>query len=237
MKNPLRLTLSVALLAFFLGFAPARSADLTIVSTVTAGKYTGTSTQYIGDHKVRVSNGRTETIVDYENGKVVYIDHKKKRYSETSTEEMRRHFVELEKMLDENPILSKMVGKVSEVTVERTGETRTIAGYPCEHYVLTMGKALTFDVWATRKLEIPVSYYDGRKMLYASMGPMAARFEKMLEAMKDIGGMALAMTVSTKAMGFDAESTSEATEVRIGPLPADAFAIPAGYKKGKSAFE
>ena len=54
--------------------------------------------------------------------------------------------------------------------------------------------------------------------------------------MKKIGGFTLATEVTSRVMGMNMHTVTEAVEVRKGPLPADAFEPPAGYKKKKSPF-
>ena len=227
---------AVALLA--VAAAVPAAADLTVVSTVTAGKNrTMNATQYISAEKVRSSDGELDTIIDLATGKMIHVDHKKKAYYETSLEEMRAHFAELEKMMNDNPIMAQMMGKVTDVEVEKGSGTRTIAGYECEQYLLSMGEKLRFEIWATRDLETPIQYLDARKMAYAAMGPMASRFDKMYEEMKEIGGFPLSTKVDMRMMGRGVESLSEATEVGKEPIPAGTFDPPAGYKKKKSPFK
>jgi hypothetical protein len=123
------------------------------------------------------------------------------------------------------------------VQVQKSAETREIIGHTCTKYVLTMGESFKQTMWVTPDLKIPVSYFDARKMSYAMMGPMAARFEKMLEEMKKIDGFPLAADVDMKMMGMDASSRSEVIELSKGDISADVFAVPAGYKKTKSPMQ
>lgn len=226
----------VLLALVFAAASFAGAEDLTIVSKVTPAKGSPTTaTQYISATKVRTSDGQFDSIIDLESGKIVSVEHKKKRYYETSFAEMRGHFAELEAMLESNPMLAQMIGQATEVRVEKGTGTREIAGYSCQQYNLAIGEKLRFTVWATPDLETPVEYYDAQKMLYAAMGPIASRFEKMFEAMKDIG-FALSTEIDTKILGMEIHSVSEATEVRKGALPADAFTPPAGYKQAKSPY-
>ena len=226
-------------ISFALLLVPAAGADdLTIVSRVTPSKGSPTtSTQYITATKIRTSDGQFDTIVDVASGKMIHVEHKKKRYYESSFEEMRAHFAELEAMMQSNPAMEMMFGDVTQVQVEKTSESRSVAGYDCQKYVLSLGKNFTFEIWATTQLEFPIEYYDARKMLYASMGPMASRFEKMFEEIKKVGGFTLASTVDSKILGMKVRVETEATEVRKGPIPADAFEPPAGYKKKKSPYQ
>ncbi len=83
----------------------------------------------------------------------------------------------------------------------------------------------------------PPAYYDASKLAYAAMGPMGARFDKLYEEMKKIAGLPLASKLDSKFMGFKIRTSSEATEVRKGPIPAGTFDPPPGYKKTKSPYE
>ncbi len=230
-----------ALIAVIALVAPFSQADdgLTITSRVTAAMGgASTSTQYITSDKMRMSDGQSDMIVDLKAGKMIEIDHKKKKYSEITFEEMRQHFEKMEAMIASTPMMEKMIGgKLSEVDVKKTSETREILGHDCTKYVLSMGGSFTETLWVTPEIEMPIEYFDASKMLYASMGPMAARFEKMLEAVKEIDGFPLATEVNIKVMGKDASSSSEVTEIKEGPIAADTFAVPAGYKKKKSPYE
>ncbi len=216
---------------------PAGAEDLTIVSSVTTGKGAPvTATQYITTDKVRTSDGRLDTIFDVASGRMVHIDHKKKTYWETSLEEMRAQFAEVEKMLDENPMMASMLGTATTVDVQKGSGSREVAGFTCDQYLMSIGQKFQFELWAARGLKRPIQYYDAKKMVYATMGPMASRFDKLYEEMKEIDGFPLYTKIDTGVMGMNLKTVSEATEVRKGPIPADTFEPPAGYKKKKSPY-
>jgi hypothetical protein len=218
--------------------AAAAASDLTIVSKVTPAKgEPTTSTHYITAERMRMSDGANDTIVDLAAGKMVAIDHKKKSYYETTFEEMQKYFAQLNEMLAGNPMMETMMGKVADVQVQKTAETREIIGHTCTKYVLTMGEKFKETLWVTPDVKMPVTYYDASKMSYAMMGPMAGRFEKMLDEMKKIDGFPLATDVDMKMMGMDASSRTEVTAISNGDIPADTFAVPAGYKKTKSPMQ
>ncbi len=225
-------------LVFLAAAIPAAAEDLTIVSKVTGPKGTApTSTQYIAAHKIRTSDGRTDTIIDVASGRMIHIDNKKKVYWETTLAEMQAQFAEIEQMMKDNPMMATMFGNVTAVDVTKGSGSGDFAGYSCQWYEMTLGQKMRFDICAAPGLEAPYSYYDARKMAYATMGPMASRFEKMWDEMKEVEGFPVATRIDFKMMGMDLDSSSEATEVRKGPIPDDTFEPPAGYKKKKSPYK
>lgn len=229
-------TLACLVTAALLSSLPA-AADLTVVSTVTPskGKPT-TSTQYVTETHVRSSDGQFDTIMDVTSGGMIHIEHKKKKYYETSLEEMQAAFGDVQKMLEDNPIMANMLGQATEVSVEKLDGTREVAGYTCQHYRLTIGQKFQFELWAAPDLEHPQQYYDARKLVHAAAGPIASRFDKLYEEMKKIDGFPLYTKTDASMIGINLSVVSEATEVRQGPIDPSVFEPPAGYKKKKSPY-
>ncbi len=64
-----------------------------------------------------------------------------------------------------------------------------------------------------------------------AQNPMFKGMAKVAEEMKKIQGFPLARTTEFQMMGKSTTTSSEAIEVKQGPVPASAFEIPAGYKK------
>lgn len=218
--------------------APAAAEDLTIVSRVTSpkGGAGGTQTQYISAEMVRTSDGESDTILDLATGKLVLVNNRKKEYSETTLDEMRSFMGQLDAAMAGNPVMQKMLGNVAEVSVQKGAQTRTIAGYETNQYVLSMGEGMRFEIWAAPAINPPVQYFDARKALYATLGPLSKRFDAMFDEMKKIKGFPLATTIDYKMMMVRQQTLTEATEVRKGPIAASVFEVPAGYKKVASPF-
>jgi uncharacterized protein DUF4412 len=215
----------------------ASAEDLTIVSRVDmGGGKTGTSTQYLAKDKIRTSDGESGTIFDLASGRLVIINDKKKEYYETSVQDLAAAMQKLQQQMGQGP-MAAMFGKVGEVTVKKGTEPKKIAGYDTEHWVMDMGDALHFDVWAAPALEVPTQYYEARKSMYAAMGPMGPRFQKMVEEMRKVKGFPLATRVSAKMAMVKMNTLTEATEVKRGPIPASAFEVPAGYTKKEAPFK
>lgn len=230
-----RLTLVLSMAAVLT--LPLVAEDLTIVSKVTTGDRSGTSTQYMTSTKSRTTDGQADTIMDYPTGKMTVIDHKKKTYWEATIEEMTAYMDRLQKDMQGNPMLEKMFGGPDEVSVEKGKGSRKVAGYDCDEYTMRMGDTFVFDLCAARGLQPPPQYYEGRKLSSASMGPMGRRFGKMFEEMKKIKGYPLALDMDTNMGMAKMKTSSEAIEVKKGAIPASTFEIPAGYEKKPSPFK
>ncbi len=218
--------------------APALAAeDLTVVSKVTVGDKSGTSTQYITSTKSRSTDGQSDSIIDFPTGKLTFVDHKGKTYWETTLEEMAAYMDKLEKDMKGNPMLASMFGGSDAVSVERGKGTRKIAGYDCDEYTMKMGESFEFDVCAAKGLQPPPQYYEGRKLSYGAMGPMGKRFGKMFDEMKKVKGYPIALDMDVDMGMVKITTTTEATEVKKGSIPDSVFALPTGYKKTKSPFK
>jgi hypothetical protein len=213
--------------------------DLTIVSRVSVGKGApATSTQYISNGRIRTSNTETDTLFEAATGRVVVINHSKKEYYEFTRDQMAAAMKQFEaQMKQAGPLMEKMMGgAMGEVTVRKTGASRKVAGYDCDEYTVSMGENLRYDVCAAPALQPPAQYYDALKSPFAAMGPVARRFERTFDEMKKIKGFPVAMNSSVKVMMVTNEMKSEVTEVRKGPIPESAFAIPTTYKRKDSPF-
>jgi Domain of unknown function (DUF4412) len=225
-------------LAFAAALAPALAAeDLTVVSKVTVGDHSGTSTQYMTSTKSRSTDGQNDSIIDSPSGQLTFIDHKKKEYWETTVQEMASYMDKLQKDMKDNPMLASMFGGPDAVSVEKGKGARKIAGHACDDYTMKMGENFVFEICAAPGLQPPPQYYEGRKLSYAAMGPMGKRFAKMFDEMKKIKGYPLASDMDVDMGMMKMRTSSEATEVRKGAIPASTFDVPAGYKKKLSPFK
>jgi uncharacterized protein DUF4412 len=216
---------------------PLSAEDLTVISKVTVGDRSGTSTQYMTATKSKASDQENDTIIDFPTGQMTFIEHKSRSYWETSLEEMSAYMDRLYRDTKDNPMLASMFGGDDAVTVVKGKGSRKLAGYSCDDYTLKMGDNFVFDICAAPALQPPPQYYEGRKLSYAAMGPAGRRFSKMFDEMKKIKGYPLASDMDVDMGMMKMKTTSEATEVKKGPIPASTFEVPAGYKKKASPFK
>lgn len=223
----------------------ASAEDLTIVSSVSGTGGSSTSTQYLTSDKIRTSDGQNDSIVDLAGGKITVIDHKKKQYYEMTAEEMNAAFEKLneqmkqmeEQMKNAPAFLKKTMGGGGEVKVAKGTSPKKIAGYDCDHYVATIGDSNKMEYWVTKAIKPPAQYYDAFKIQMSALGPAGQSLGKVYEEMKKVDGFPLATSTSFKMMGMNINSSTEVSEVKKGAVPASAFEIPAGYKKGKSPLQ
>ena len=233
------LSRSAAVLACAVLPALAGAGEMTVVSRTTMG--TGsptTATQYIGNDRIRTSDGENDVIVEVASGNLTVINHKKKEYYEVTREQMMAGMQKFEQQMagPAGAMFEKMMGgKVGEVTVQK-GAARKVAGYDCTSYTFSLGENMRYETCMTQGLQLPAAYYDALRSPYAMMGPMGRRFVKVFDEMQKVKGFPIAMSSTVSLMGKNMSLNSETTEVRTGALPATAFQMPAGYKKKDAPF-
>jgi hypothetical protein len=226
---------AIALAAPLALILPAQAQDLTVLSRVTFGNSESQATHYMTSEWSRTAGEQNDQIIHYPTGKMIFVDHKKKEYYETSLEEMSAYLDRLTRQLKGSGV-EKMFALDAEAKVEKLPGKRAFAGYDCERYSISFGDALEIDLWAAPALKPPPRYYDGRKLAYAAMGPMGKLFEKAFEEMKRIRGFPLSTAFILRTPMSRTETVSEATEVHKGKIPASVFEVPAGYRKKDSPY-
>ncbi|HEX7527508.1 MAG TPA: DUF4412 domain-containing protein [Thermoanaerobaculia bacterium] len=226
--------------------AVAASDDLTVVTKHTLnGKPGSNTTSYMASDHVRMAEEGTETILDLKAGVTTTLDNKKKTYYTTTKQDLEQFKVKLQEKMND-PEMKKgmeMMGKMSEgmagtMDVKKTGATRTVAGFRCEEWAITMGELSTIKECLTSDLQYPVHAFDAYKAYGESMknmmsgfGPMAKSGAELAEKMKAMKGFPVATSMAMAIMGQKTSIESEVVEVRKGPIPASAWEIPAGYTK------
>jgi hypothetical protein len=238
------LTLSAMLIAA--ATAPA-SDDLTIVSTNTLnGKPGGTSTSYLASDHVRMAqDGGHEFIIDLKTGVTTTLDGAKKTYYTTTKQDMEQFAAKMQERMND-PQMKKgmeMMGKMSEgmagpIEVTKTGETRSVAGFRCDEWVITMNAFTTMKECVTSELQYPAhafeaykEYSESMKKMMSGFGTMAQSGAELADKMKAMKGYPVATSMKMDVMGQKTTSESQVVEVRKGAIPASTWEVPAGYTK------
>jgi len=249
-----------ALLAMFVLVAVANAEDLTMVSKATHdGGAPATTTSYFSSDHIRMAQADgNDVIFDLRSGDMTLLDAKKKTYSVIT----RKDFEEMAAMINERmnspevkqaqeqmknlppeqrKRMEEMMGGMFAVHVTKEGTGRTIAGYHCDNYTMTIGQFSTTEQCLTTELKFPEATWrqfkntlDSMQSMMRAMGPMAKGMESMTEEMQKMKGIPLASTTTTSIMGRKSVSTTEVTSISHGPIPASAWDVPAGYAKVES---
>jgi hypothetical protein len=241
----MRFSKGIALVAFSVAAVGARAEDLTIVSKVTsqggADQAPTTSTSYLSTAKFRVTSAKSDVIMDLAAGKYTVIDNAKKQYWEMTQDDMnamaQRMNDSMRQATQQNPQAAKMMesmmgGMMAQATVTKGTGTKTVAGYACTDYLLSMG-IMKQHLWVATDLTPPVSmgqWASAQRAMFAG-SPMASSMGRLMEEFSKIPGFPLEIDSTTAVLSKTIASTSEAVEVKKGPIAASAFAVPDGYTK------
>ncbi len=231
----MRSLLSIVLaLAFFIPSLLA--GDLTLTMTSTGRGHEGRQTHLWSSRFMRINHpeGQRDTLVDFTQGVHYTIDHKKKVIQKMSWEDLE---VAMEGMAERMKNLPAFAQKLmgggdggAQVTVEEQG-SETLLGRKCRKWKITMGSTvMESSNDPTLKPPTPVgSYKRFLRLQHAigQMGPGASSMLKLGEELAKVQGIALR---THQVMPIVGELNSVATELKEGPIPESAFALPEGYK-------
>ena len=151
-------------------------------------------------------------------GNVTYLIDSASRQSEAVNRSTHTYTVQ--------PYRVPSAGQVA-VVVKDTKQTKQIAGHLCRHYFTTTtlasqpGTVIQGDIWAASDIAQPAAFSMGS-------GPFAV----LQSQFRKIKGFPLksSLVVTGSPLG-NTTVTTNPVSVSTAPLPASAFAIPAGYKK------
>ena len=243
--------------------APLGAQDLTIVSKSTHNQDPPQfTTSYISSDRIRMASADgNEMLAEPGSGKFTMIDNKKKEYFVVTKQDMEAMAAEMaarmkemepklrqaqEQMKNLPPEMQQkmaglMGGLAATVNVQKGPGSRTVAGYKCDNWTVTVGEMTRTEECLTTEVTYPPQVWaaykefaDSMKQAMTAMGPMSQGISQMQEKMKDMKGLPLASTTTTRLMGKSGTSAQEVTEIKKGAIPASAWQIPAGYKQVES---
>lgn len=216
-------------------FSAAIAAIVVASAATAAQEYTvhmnganGTTTIYVSPNAVRRTEPgfKVDVIYRLSEGKIIYIDHQKKTYSEVTLAEARQRSTQATAGM--SPQTKAMMSRMGNATPSFTkvGAGETIAGYATEKYLIKSAAAET-EILAAPALSVPVGYYEATRVSAGATTPLGGANQSS-EAMKNINGMIL-KRVGTMTMNR-MTVTEVATSVDKAPIPSSTFEPPAGYK-------
>ena len=228
----MRFTLKSAAL-LVLSTAAMLAGDLTITYKI-SGRAGGTETQYMSSSIMRTNNEGTgtDTMLDFQKGMIYTINHKKKTIESMKIDDLADLMGSMTSQMPEGmeAMMGKMFGDPDNFKVQELGKD-TVLNRPCNKVSITVGKMVQ-ELSLDPSLKNPLSPANFARMaksmaaLMARVPMMAKMMNRMFEAKAKLTGIELKSHM-TGLMGM--EVTKEATAINQGPIPASAFALPAGY--------
>ena len=245
--------IAVATVVMTLAANAAMRADSRIEFKVTEGKGSSLEAIMIGQGKIRTDADKTTSVImDPAAGTLTMIDHAKKTFTRLSKADIESMAAQLEGMMKQmeqqmanmppemRERMKGMMGGAAGAAIETvdTGKSGTAAGRPCRIFqTKAMGRTATEScVGDASAIEIPAA---DRATLVAAMGFFKDMADKLSKGpLGRIGGATpfqgggVPLRSTTFAQD-GSRNTSEFSGVVATTIPAEVFAVPAGYKEQK----
>lgn len=144
--------------------------------------------------------------------KIYMLNHEEKTYFEIAQDEKAEE-------------LYGAGGTSGQYTVKKTGKSRTIAGYPCDQFILKRANEET-ELWGTKKLGHlvkSISQALGQEHMNVAEG-----------AINEVMKMGIYPMLSTTKIDGHLIESQEITRVEAKRLDMKPFELPSGYKKQKT---
>ncbi|MDD8016034.1 MAG: DUF4412 domain-containing protein [Acidobacteriota bacterium] len=184
------------------------------------------SEQWIGDTAFAMISPDRSSVIDLKKNVMYMINHKAKTYLETSLP------MDFAKLLP--PEMASMASMMKmTVTVNPTGQTKTIGQWKCSGYDVTiqmMMMPMKMLVWATDNVPFDLKAYMD-KVYGASLQAQMRLDEASVAEMKKIKGFWISSETSSEMMGAKFRSVTETVEIAKKSPPAGVYSVPAGYAK------
>jgi len=207
-------------------------------------------TTWIAADKIRNDSEEGSMILRLDQGKIYFIDHVKKTYSEMPMEMGKMMDEQIKKSMEEEGMdaeeqqaATDMMQGMSQmkITITPTAEKKKIGNWNCQKYnqelVMMMGP-MNGEIWATEDLKMDYDLYNKYMAAMMGKGGMFGDFMSQIATeMKKIKGVPV-LTISTmNMMGTSIKTSQELIEYKEGTAPAGHFNLPSGYKKTESVWE
>ena len=234
----------VPLLTMIVSVAAVRpaAADITVISHYTfVNGDTLTRASYYSKDRIRVTgpNG-TEFIFDNKTDTVTVIHHSAKTYwrgpravaDSIAFKVMASNREGIPEEASTDPVAwsEKIQAFNDSIHVEPTGETRKIAGYPCDLWVLTAGSYLRNERWIARSLDVRDYGPEMQKVVMASIpDPLGRALMRMMIAMRTKEGLVLSGSATFRTFSRSGTFSFEALRVTDKSIPKSAWNVPEGF--------
>ncbi len=191
-----------------------------------------TSIVWLTEGKACSQIGDKESIIfDSQEGLLYMLDHEKKQYSMIPMDLFGGGNKEDVSRNEEMAKMMEAMGGSMEITVTPTDETKKIGDWNATKYIVDIKIAMMpskQEIWTTEDIKIDYTMFNA-----VSNGMMAQMpgFEKILEEMKQVKGIAVKTVTRTSAMGGEIVTSMNLIEYAEKDAPDGVYDIPEGYKK------
>jgi hypothetical protein len=208
-----------------------------------------TSYTYYMPGMIRIANPARHdvVIIRMDKEKMIHMNTEDHTYYEMTFDELQAMMQELNGAVDERMAKMKkemegmseeqrkmMEGMMSHLNLtgqgklefKKTGEQKSISGYPCTKSVVTSNDEVAFTMWVTKKVDGFESMAKDMKQVGQRMAAMMPRAgTAMAEAMKNLDGFPM----QTEILGM----TSTVSHIQKRQTAASEFEVPSGYTMEK----
>ena len=191
-----------------------------------------TSIVWLTEGKACCQIGNEASVIfDSQNGSLYMLDHEKKQYSMIPMDLFGGGNKGDASKNEEMAKMMEAMGGSIEVTVTPTDETKKIGDWNTTKYIVNIKIAMMpskQEIWTTEDIKIDYTMFNA-----VNNGMMAQMpgFEKILEEMKQVKGIAVKTVTRTSAMGGEIVTNMNLIEYAEKDAPDGVYDIPEGYKK------
>lgn len=193
---------------------------------------------WITPEGIRSDAPEESTIMLMDKQKIIHINHTDKTYQARpmSMDKMMQESAKGQSPEEKAAMQGMMKNMMKmDISVASTGETKTIRGWDCRKYRLTMDTRMgqiVNEVWATEDLKVDQKLYDRlNTALMANMPGMQRAVKDMREEMEKIKGVQVKTESTRQMMGKPRTTTTELLDYKEAEAPADLLDIPEGYQE------
>lgn len=228
-----KLFIPIMALAFLCSFAGAdirikakSHSDAVTIMGQTQPERNEVSEHWLSDDRYAVHGSNSSVIIDLKKNRLYFLDHQDKTYVETTLP------LDLSKLMP--PEMAQMMSMMKmTVTVNPTGQTKTIGSWKCSGYevnISMMMMPLKMMVWATT--DVPFKVDEFLDKFYLPILKLQLRVDDLsLAEMRKIKGYWISSETTGEVMGAKIRSTMEVTEITSASPPPNVYSIPADYRQ------
>lgn len=193
------------------------------VRTDAKGKQLGERTLIVSGSRLRLDEGEAGFIVDVAKGKVLWLDHKVKTWSESPLASPSAGPQEAVRRAQAEALISKLEETGPQRFVP-TKETKQIAGASAKRTDVFLGVRKVRELWHAESLPMDDVLTIQLKLAELDGAIMRQRYFQELQNTAHLGYPVL-------ILDFELGLTVEVKEIKNGPARATQFGVPPGYRQ------